>query len=119
MVGTWDLWHTNTPSLSRSSQTLLDSGAYYTRFAENSSDNSDHTDAVVELPFRDIHSNNMALRREDYFKVGMMQPLEFSGSSMWCDLEFTYRAIVKASNSFEASRLFVGTGITRRKVWMV
>jgi hypothetical protein len=22
----------------------------------------------------------------------MMQPLEFSGSSMWCDLEFTYRA---------------------------
>lgn len=34
----------------------------------------------------------MALRRETYFGIGMIQPLEFSGSSMWCDLEFTYRA---------------------------
>jgi GT2 family glycosyltransferase len=94
VVGTWDLWQTNTARLSHSSQTLLASGAYYNRFAfaEDSSDGVDHTATVAELPFRDIHSNNMALRREDYFKLGMMQPLEFSGSSMWCDLEFTYRA---------------------------
>ncbi len=104
--GTWDLWHANKPSLSHSSQTLLDSGAYYTRFAEASSDDSDHTNAVVELPFRDIHSNNMALRREDYFKVGMMQPLEFSGSSMWCDLEFTYRAYRQGFKFFRSIKAF-------------
>jgi glycosyltransferase involved in cell wall biosynthesis len=94
VVGTWDLWQTKTTRLSHSSQTLLASGAYYTRygFTEGSSDSSDQADSVVELPFRDVHSNNMALRREVYFKVGMMQPLEFSGSSMWCDLDFTYRA---------------------------
>jgi glycosyltransferase involved in cell wall biosynthesis len=94
VVGTWDLWRTKTPRLSHSSQTLLASGAYYTRFAfaEDSSDGSDHTVTVAELPFRDIQSNNMCLRREAYFKIGMMEPLEFSGSSMWCDLDFTYRA---------------------------
>jgi GT2 family glycosyltransferase len=94
VVGTWDLWRTKTSHFSHSSQTLMASGAYYTRyaFAEDSSDDSNQTDTIVELPFTDIHSNNMALRRDAYFKVGMMQPLEFSGSSMWCDLDFTYRA---------------------------
>ena len=94
VIGTWDLWQTKTPGHSQSSLTLLASGAYYNHsaIAEDSRDGSDHTDTVAELPFRDIHSNNMCLRREAYFKVGMMQPLEFSGSSMWCDLDFTYRA---------------------------
>ena len=94
VVGTWDLWRTETFALSHSAQTLLASGAYYTRSTstEDLSDASTHTDTVVELPFRDIHSNNMSLGREAYFRIGMMQPLEFSGSSMWCDLDFTYRA---------------------------
>jgi hypothetical protein len=47
---------------------------------------------VTELPFRDVFSNNMSLRREAYFKIGMMQGLDFPGSSMWCDLDFNYRA---------------------------
>lgn len=47
---------------------------------------------VRELPFRDAYSNNMSLRRESYFKIGMMQGLDFPGSSMWCDLDFNYRA---------------------------
>jgi glycosyltransferase involved in cell wall biosynthesis len=94
VVGTWNLWQTKTRRLSHSSMTLLASGAYYTHseFAGDSRDGFEPTETVVELPFRDIHSNNMALTREAYFKVGMMQPLEFSGSSMWCDLDFTYRA---------------------------
>jgi glycosyltransferase involved in cell wall biosynthesis len=53
---------------------------------------SDQTDTITELPFRDVFSNNMSLRREAYFEIGMMQGLNFPGSSMWCDLDFCYRA---------------------------
>jgi GT2 family glycosyltransferase len=94
VVGTWHLWQTNSPRLSHASQTLLDSGAYYGHLGstESSIDGSGPADTVVEIPFQDIHSNNMCIRREAYFKIGMMRSLEFSGSSMWCDLDFTYRA---------------------------
>ena|GEM_PF-207687 len=94
VVGAWHLWPTKTALPSHSSQMLLASGAYYTRssFGEDSPDRSDNAATILDLPFRDIHSNNMSLRREAYFKIGLMQPLEFSGSSMWCDLDFTYRA---------------------------
>jgi len=94
VVGTWDLWPTETSGLSQSARILLASGSYYTRSAstQDSRISSGQTDTVEEIPFRDIHSNNMALGREAYFRIGMMQPLEFSGSSMWCDLDFTYRA---------------------------
>ena len=77
VVGTWNLWLAETTPFS---QTLHASLA------------SDHTPTITELPFRDVYSNNMSLRREAYFKIGMMQGLDFSGSSMWCDLDFTYRA---------------------------
>jgi glycosyltransferase involved in cell wall biosynthesis len=52
----------------------------------------DQINTVTELPFTDVYSNNMSLRREAYFKIGMMQGLDFPGSSMWCDLDFNYRA---------------------------
>jgi len=52
----------------------------------------DPAQTLKELPFSDVFSNNMALRRESYFKIGMMQGLDFPGSSMWCDLDFNYRA---------------------------
>jgi glycosyltransferase involved in cell wall biosynthesis len=53
---------------------------------------SSQRQTIMELPFRDVFSNNMSLRREAYFKIGMMQGLDFHGSSMWCDLDFSYRA---------------------------
>jgi GT2 family glycosyltransferase len=37
----------------------------------------------------------MALRREAFFEIGMMQGLAFPGSSIWCDLDFNYRAYQK------------------------
>ena len=77
VIGTWDLWLAETPPFSQS---------------PNASANLDHIDTVTELPFRDVFSNNMALRRDAYFKIGMMQGLDFPGSSMWCDLDFNYRA---------------------------
>lgn len=49
-------------------------------------------EAVVALAFVDVCSNNMSIRREDYFQVGMMQKLDFPGSSIWCDVDFAYRA---------------------------
>jgi glycosyltransferase involved in cell wall biosynthesis len=53
---------------------------------------SDDTATSTELQFTDVFSNNMSLRREAYFEIGMMRGLDFPGSSMWCDLDFAYRA---------------------------
>lgn len=50
------------------------------------------TSALTELNFRDVFSNNMAIWRDAYLRIGMMRSLGFSGSDMWCDLEFSYRA---------------------------
>lgn len=50
------------------------------------------TEPIVEIPFTEVYSNNMSLRREAYFSIGMMQGLGFSGSSIWCDVDFSYRA---------------------------
>lgn len=49
-------------------------------------------DESEEISFVEVCSNNMSLRRDAYFSIGMMQGLEFSGSSMWCDVDFAYRA---------------------------
>ena len=45
-----------------------------------------------ELAFTDVYSNNMSIRREAYFEVGMYQDLGFLGSSSWCDVDLGYRA---------------------------
>ncbi|RPI83214.1 MAG: glycosyltransferase family 2 protein [Chloroflexi bacterium] len=48
-----------------------------------------------EMNFADVCSNNMSIRREQYLDVGMMEGLGFLGSSMWCDVDFSYRAFLK------------------------
>ena len=94
VAGTWNLWLAETTPLSHTLHSSLASGAYHARSLSilDSEYYSDHTYTIAELPFRDVYSNNMSLRREAYFKIGMMQSLDFPGSSMWCDLDFTYRA---------------------------
>lgn len=44
------------------------------------------------IPFAKVCSNNMAIRRRDFFRVGPMQGMDYPGSSIWCDVEFCYRA---------------------------
>ncbi len=44
------------------------------------------------ISFTDVCSNNMSLLRETYLAVGRMTALNFRGSSIWCDVEFAYRA---------------------------
>jgi GT2 family glycosyltransferase len=34
----------------------------------------------------------MAIRRSDFVRLGMMAPVTETGSSLWCDVEFAYRA---------------------------
>jgi glycosyltransferase involved in cell wall biosynthesis len=77
VIGTCNLWLVETTPFSKSLYTTP---------------TLDPIDTVTEMPFRDVYSNNMSLRREAYFKIGMMQGLDFPGSSMWCDLDFNYRA---------------------------
>ncbi len=89
--GTWNLWQAETTPLSNALHGSLAPGAHLDRFFKQDLEyDSDHT--IAELPFTDIYSNNMALMREAYFEIGMMQGLDFPGSSMWCDLDFAYRA---------------------------
>lgn len=47
---------------------------------------------VTPLNFVDLCSNNMALSRVAYLAIGDMDNLGFSGSSIWCDVDFAYRA---------------------------
>jgi glycosyltransferase involved in cell wall biosynthesis len=58
---------------------------------------------TVPIPFVDVCSNNMSLRREAYAAVGGMEGLGFSGSSIWCDVDFSYRA-QKLGFTFHRSR---------------
>jgi GT2 family glycosyltransferase len=94
VAGTWDLRVAETARDSRTAEILLASGAYYARapIAPDTGNGADDRSTVTEVPFGDVHSNNMSLKREAYFGIGMMQALGFSGSSMWCDLDFNYRA---------------------------
>lgn len=48
--------------------------------------------SVVPHNFVDVCSNNMSVRRKAYFDIGGMHGLDFQGSDIWCDVEFSYRA---------------------------
>lgn len=48
--------------------------------------------SIEPIPFGDVCSNNMSIRREAYLTLGMMESLNFPGSSIWCDVDFSYRA---------------------------
>jgi glycosyltransferase involved in cell wall biosynthesis len=104
--GTWNLSLTDTTSLSHALQHSLTSGAYHARSIaiHDSEYYSDHMNAIAELPFRDVYSNNMSLKREAYFKIGMMQDLDFPGSNMWCDLDFTYRAYQQGFEFYRSTK---------------
>jgi glycosyltransferase involved in cell wall biosynthesis len=77
VVGTVDLWPDQITSLSRTLYGPLE---------------SNHNHLIVDVTFPNVCSNNMSLRREAYFEIGMMDSLGFSGSSMWCDVDLAYRA---------------------------
>ena len=61
---------------------------------------------LTPIPFVDVCSNNLAMRREAYFAVGMMEWLNFPGSSIWCDVDFAYRAFQKGFECVQNSRAF-------------
>lgn len=54
--------------------------------------NSAEGPSSVEIPFAEVCSNNMAVARKSYLSLGMMHDLGFPGSSIWCDVDFAYRA---------------------------
>ena len=45
-----------------------------------------------EIDFTGVLSGILSVKREDFLALGMMQPLNDEGSSVWCDVEFAYRA---------------------------
>ncbi len=68
-------------------------------------ENGAHEASGLEpIPFQDVCSNNMSIRREDYLAIGMMSGLGFSGSSIWCDVDFTYRAYKQGFSFYRSAR---------------
>ncbi len=59
---------------------------------------------ITPLPFVEICSNNMSIKRQAYINIGMMKSLDFPGSSIWCDVEFNYRAFQKDYEFFKATK---------------
>ena len=45
-----------------------------------------------KVPFTECLSGFMAIRRADYFAIGMMERLNTRGANPWCDVDFAYRA---------------------------
>ena len=56
------------------------------------------------IPFADVCSNNMSIRRDAYFAIGMMESLGFAGSNIWCDVDFSYRAYYKGFEFIRSKR---------------
>lgn len=50
---------------------------------------------TLKIPFAHVCSNNMSLKRDAYYSIGMMEGLGFPGSDIWCDVEFAYRAYLR------------------------
>lgn len=63
----------------------------------------DGSPQLSPIDFTEICSNNMSIRREDYLSVGFMESLDFPGSSMWCDVDFSYRAFLKGFEFYRAN----------------
>lgn len=59
------------------------------------SSDTDSISASSEHRFVEVFSRNMCLRREAYLSIGRMDNLGFPGSSMWCDVDFAYRAYMR------------------------
>jgi glycosyltransferase involved in cell wall biosynthesis len=50
------------------------------------------SDSSIEVPFTECQSGLLAISRRDFQRVGMWQPLALDGSSIWCDIDYAYRA---------------------------
>ncbi len=58
---------------------------------------------LVDVEFPKVCSNNMSIYREAFIGLGMMQNLDFPGSSMWCDADFSYRAQLKGFEFYRST----------------
>jgi glycosyltransferase involved in cell wall biosynthesis len=87
----------------------------------SSSEIGDNRPATQPIPFVDVCSNNMSIRRDEYLTVGLMQDLGFLGSSMWCDVDFAYRAyrlgfeFLRSTKAICLHRDYVAESLQRRK----
>ena len=68
------------------------SGTEYSAPGDQEQPTFDAGQGVVPLDFVDLCSNNMGLSRHSYLAIGEMDNLGFSGSSIWCDVDFAFRA---------------------------
>jgi glycosyltransferase involved in cell wall biosynthesis len=58
---------------------------------------------LEKIDFTAVCSNNMSILRDSYYAVGLMQNLDFPGSSIWCDIDFSYRAFLKGFEFYRSS----------------
>jgi glycosyltransferase involved in cell wall biosynthesis len=65
---------------------------FQTRRAELIAERARAATADVEVSFDSCVSNNLGMRRDDFFAIGMWQDVLGDGPTLWGDVEFGYRA---------------------------
>jgi glycosyltransferase involved in cell wall biosynthesis len=91
-AGTWYLWLNETNPLSDN-----------TRLQRISSDSMQNHD----LPFVEINTHSLAIRRKELIDLGLLQDLEFSGSRMWSDVDLAYRAYLEGYKFIRVGRAII------------
>jgi GT2 family glycosyltransferase len=109
VAGSWYLW-------TRDSNPLT-AGERFQQIADERPSNQD-------LLFTEINTHSLAIRRDDFFRLGMMQDLGFPGSSMWTDVDLAYRAFLegyrflRVANAVIWHRDYVHRNLTNHKTRM-
>jgi len=63
--------------------------------AQDNENSRKHSIEEVNIHFTHIFSGFMAVKRDDYFDIGMMVGLTGKGPDAWCDVDFGYRGHLK------------------------
>ena len=68
---------------------------------------NDEAKLCEEVDFTECLSGILSIKRDDYLRLGMMRPIMNGGPSVWCDVEFAYRAHLQGF-SFKRSATAIG-----------
>jgi glycosyltransferase involved in cell wall biosynthesis len=94
---------------------LIAAGAWYLWLNETNplSDNTRHQRISAksvhnhDVPFVEINTHSLAIRRKELIELGLLQDLEFSGSRMWTDVDLAYRAYLEGYRFVRVGRAIV------------
>lgn len=74
-------------------------------FQQTSTGTTNHDQGPgAEVDFTACMSGFLSIKRKHYLELGMMQPVTRKGSSVWCDVEFAYRAYLQGYTFYRSAK---------------